>query len=109
MRTRRKIGGPKRRGRSRPAPSSARVPWKQLEQELKLFRTAADASPDLVYLVDPVEMKYLYVNETACRMSGFTRAEYMKLSPAYVAMQKPEDLKRIYEEVMEKRGEGLTT
>ena len=68
MRTKRKIDRPKRSGRSRPTPASARVPSKQLERELRLFRTAIDSSPDLIYVVDPVALRYLYVNDTACRI-----------------------------------------
>src|ERR1051325_6229420 len=107
MRIKRKIGSPKRRGRLRPEPSMARAPWKQLERDLELFRTAVDASPDHIYLIDPAAMRYVYVNDTALRASGYTRDELLKLRPGHLTHQKPLALKRIYAEVIAKGEQGV--
>src|SRR5258706_14430111 len=45
---------------------------KRREEELLRFRAAIDASPDMVYLTDPATIRFLYVNEAACRSAGYT-------------------------------------
>jgi len=40
------------------------------EVALRRFRAAMDASSDAIYLIDRATMRYIDVNETACRMTG---------------------------------------
>lgn len=54
---------------------------KQAEEELRRFRVALDASADLILLVDPVQKRYLDVNDAACRELGYTREEFLKMGP----------------------------
>ncbi|MFW6170601.1 MAG: PAS domain-containing protein [Planctomycetota bacterium] len=49
--------------------------------ELHRFRVALDFSADQVFLVDRQQMRFVDVNETACRCLGYTRAELLRLGP----------------------------
>ena len=100
MRTKAKTGGSARRAQDR---------REHADGELRQFRLAIDSSPDLIYLIDPDTLQYLYVNDTACRMSGFTREEYMKLGPVAASGQSPEDLKRVYAEAIANPDHSVTT
>jgi len=40
---------------------------KQQEEELRRFRTAMDVSEDMIWLIDPVRIKVIDVNDTVCR------------------------------------------
>lgn len=51
------------------------------EEDQRRFRTAIDVSADLVFLVDPVRMRYIDANETACRALGYSREELLTLGP----------------------------
>jgi diguanylate cyclase (GGDEF)-like protein/PAS domain S-box-containing protein len=82
---------------------------RQAEDELGQFRTAMDASPDQIYLIDPVAMRYLYVNETACRVNGYTREEYLKVPPRDASRVTREALQRMYEDLIAKGGESVAT
>src|SRR5690606_26826731 len=54
---------------------------KQREHDLARCRAAIDASPDMVYLTDPESLRFLYVSEAACRISGYSREEHLAMSP----------------------------
>src|SRR5882757_3756687 len=54
---------------------------KQREEELRRFRTAMDVSEDMIWLLDPVRMKVIDINDTACRKLGYSRAELLSLAP----------------------------
>jgi diguanylate cyclase (GGDEF)-like protein/PAS domain S-box-containing protein len=43
------------------------------------LRTVLDAWPDAVYAVHARELRFLYVNQTACQMLGVPEAEYLRL------------------------------
>lgn len=82
---------------------------KLAEAEMRRLTVAIDLSPDLFYLVDPEAMRFLYVNETACRVTGCTREQYSKLSPIDVANVDEAQLKQLYAEVIANGDEGLTS
>ena len=42
------------------------------------LRTVLDAWPDAVYVVHARELRFLYVNQTACQMLGVVEAEYLQ-------------------------------
>jgi PAS domain S-box-containing protein/diguanylate cyclase (GGDEF)-like protein len=54
---------------------------KRAEQELERFRAAMDATVDAIFLADPDTMRFLFVNETACRRLGFTREQLLQKPP----------------------------
>lgn len=49
------------------------------EEEQSRFRAAIDVSADLVLLVDPLRMRFVDANETACRFLGYSREELLAL------------------------------
>jgi diguanylate cyclase (GGDEF)-like protein/PAS domain S-box-containing protein len=79
------------------------------EEELLRFRAAMDTSGDPVYLIDPVAMRFLDFNETACRQTGYSREEMFKLGPLGLLQTDREELRRMYDAVIAKGDEGLTT
>ena len=78
---------------------------RQVEDELVQFRRLMDASPDQIYLVDPFAMRYVYVNEAACRQTGFTREELLSVPPWRIAQTTCEALQPFYEDIVAKGGE----
>jgi diguanylate cyclase (GGDEF)-like protein/PAS domain S-box-containing protein len=82
---------------------------KQREEELLRFRAAIDASPDMVYLTDPATIRFLYVNEAACRIAGYTHEEHLKIGPQDVLMVSREELSRLYEKVIAAGEAGTLT
>ena len=53
---------------------------KQAEEKLRLFRELIERSSDAIEVVDPANGRFLDVNETACRMLGYTRDELLALT-----------------------------
>src|SRR5882672_7387407 len=80
---------------------------KQQEEELRRFRTAMDVSEDMIWLIDPVRIKVIDVNDTVCRKLGYTRQELLGMDPQDIVSISREDLSRIYVRLME-GGEGDT-
>jgi diguanylate cyclase (GGDEF)-like protein/PAS domain S-box-containing protein len=80
---------------------------KRREEELRRFRTAMDASEDMIWLLDPVNMKVIDINDTACRKLGYSREELLSLAPQDVISISREELSRIYSRLIE-GGEGDT-
>jgi diguanylate cyclase (GGDEF)-like protein/PAS domain S-box-containing protein len=50
------------------------------EQELDRFRQAMDVSVDSIYLTD-ASLRFVYVNETACRRSNLSREQLLRMGP----------------------------
>jgi diguanylate cyclase (GGDEF)-like protein/PAS domain S-box-containing protein len=80
---------------------------KQREEELRRFRTAMDASEDMIWLIDPVRMSVIDVNDTACRKLGYPREELLSMAPQDVISISREELSRIYSRLIQ-GGEGDT-
>lgn len=58
---------------------------REAERSSRLFRELIDQSNDAVEVVDPETLRFLDVNETACRQLGYTRAELLSMRvPAIV-------------------------
>ncbi|MES3022133.1 MAG: EAL domain-containing protein [Pseudomonadota bacterium] len=51
----------------------------QLDEDLRRFRTAMDATADAIFLVDRTGMRFVDVNATACHMLGFEREDFLAL------------------------------
>lgn len=56
------------------------------QAELARFRAAMDVAADGIFLVDRQSLKYIDVNETACRMLGFTREALLKRGPIDISV-----------------------
>lgn len=53
---------------------------KKRESELKLFRTLLDHSSDGIEVVDPETLRFIDVNDRACRSLGYSRDELLSMS-----------------------------
>ncbi len=69
---------------------------KRVEEEQRRFRAAMDASADLMLLVDPTSLRYVDVNDAACRALGYTREELLKMGPPDIFSTPREELARMY-------------
>lgn len=69
------------------------------EEQLR-FRAAIDVSADLFLLIDPVSMRYVDVNETACRVLGYSRAELLALGPQDLFSGTREELAESYDRLI---------
>ena len=54
---------------------------KVYELETQHYRAAMDNSADILFVIDPVAMQIIYLNDTACRMTGFSRSELLAKKP----------------------------
>jgi diguanylate cyclase (GGDEF)-like protein/PAS domain S-box-containing protein len=73
---------------------------KRHEEGLQNFRMAMDASADAIYLVDRASMRFVDVNEAACRMQSRTRAELLALGPDRVLSLPQAELARTYDSII---------
>jgi diguanylate cyclase (GGDEF)-like protein/PAS domain S-box-containing protein len=74
---------------------------KQAEEEQRRFRAAMDASADLILLVDPVKLRYIDVNDAACRTLGYTRDELLEMGPQDIFSISTEDLRALYQRLIQ--------
>jgi diguanylate cyclase (GGDEF)-like protein/PAS domain S-box-containing protein len=82
---------------------------KQAEAAAALLSVTMDASPDYLYVVDPVQMRFIYVNDAPCKVHGITREQHLRLLPWKLLGVSREQCERAYAEVVAKAGETLTT
>jgi PAS domain S-box-containing protein/diguanylate cyclase (GGDEF)-like protein len=82
---------------------------KRAEQELERFRAAMDATVDAIFLADPDTMRFLFVNETACRRLGFTREQMLEKPPFEVLGKTREELRREQDAVIAAGERGTRT
>jgi diguanylate cyclase (GGDEF)-like protein/PAS domain S-box-containing protein len=80
---------------------------KQREEELLRFRTAMDVSEDMIWLIDPVRMSVIDINDTACRKLGYSREELLSKAPQDIISMSREELSRVYDRLIH-GGEGDT-
>jgi len=73
---------------------------KRGEAELRRFVGAMDAIADALYLVDRASMRFVHVNDAACRMRNMSRAELLGLAPEAGLPMSREELERIYDTVI---------
>jgi diguanylate cyclase (GGDEF)-like protein/PAS domain S-box-containing protein len=74
---------------------------KRGETALLRFAGAMDATADALFLVDRSSMRYIHVNEAACRMQALTRAGLLASSPAQVLGVSEEELAETYDRLIE--------
>ncbi|HEY6241742.1 MAG TPA: EAL domain-containing protein [Burkholderiales bacterium] len=73
---------------------------KRAEEEQRRFRAAMDASADLMLLIDPVSIRYVDVNDAACRALGYSREELLTMGPPDIFSTTREELSRLYERMI---------
>lgn len=74
---------------------------KHAEEALLRFRTAIDMARDAIFLIDRKTMRYIDVNDTACRLFGYSRDEMLQMGPAEL------NLGLSYEELEQKLDETI--
>ncbi|MEO8004920.1 MAG: PAS domain S-box protein, partial [Betaproteobacteria bacterium] len=70
------------------------------EESLRQFRAAMDLSPNLILLIDRASMRFVDVNDTACRLLGYSRAEFLELGPQDVSPFTHEELAAAYDRII---------
>jgi PAS domain S-box-containing protein/putative nucleotidyltransferase with HDIG domain len=69
-------------------------------EALRRFSAAMDAITDAIYLVDRASMRFIHINDAACRMRKQTREEMFALGPEGVLSTPREELERIYDQII---------
>ena len=71
----------------------------RLDEDLRRFRLAMDATADAIFLVDRAGMCFVDVNQTACRMLGFEREDFLQVGPGGSDDGQPQ-LDELYEKLL---------
>ncbi|MBS62434.1 EAL domain-containing protein [Salinisphaera sp.] len=69
-------------------------------RELKQLRSAIDASHDMIFVIDRESMRFLYVNDIACELTGHPRETFMASTPAQMLNVDPGVLEAEYDRVI---------
>jgi PAS domain S-box-containing protein len=73
---------------------------KLMEQQLRLKEFVLDQARDAIYLIDR-NLRFVYVNEEACRALGYSRHELLGLTPSDIDPgTTPEEAKRIWKQIL---------
>ncbi|MGC2519121.1 MAG: PAS domain S-box protein [Burkholderiales bacterium] len=68
------------------------------EEALRRFRVAMDYSADMIVLIDCATMRFVDVNETSCRLLGYSREELLEMGPQDVLPESRDSLEHDYNE-----------
>jgi diguanylate cyclase (GGDEF)-like protein/PAS domain S-box-containing protein len=74
---------------------------KRSEAALRRFAAAMDSTTDALFLVDRSSMRYIHVNEAACRIQAQTRAGLLASSPAQVLGVTEKELAETYDRLIQ--------
>jgi diguanylate cyclase (GGDEF)-like protein/PAS domain S-box-containing protein len=72
----------------------------RLDEDLRRFRLAMDATADAIFLVDRAGMCFVDVNQTACRMLGYEREDFLKVGPNKSIEGDLERLEDLYDKLL---------
>lgn len=73
---------------------------KRLEEQYRRFRVAMDASGDPILLVDREAMRFVDMNETAVKATGYTRDELLAMGPQDLLLADRAAIEREFDEVI---------
>lgn len=73
---------------------------KQAEERLRHLALAMDGTTDAIYLIDRASMKYVHVNDAACRMHHKQRDQLIAMPPWEVNLTERSELESIYDELI---------
>src|SRR6266849_1428956 len=73
---------------------------KRSEEALLRFRASMDMSDDMILLVDRKTMCFIDVNETVCRNLGYSREEFLAMTPEDVLPMTRKQLEAAYDEMI---------
>jgi PAS domain S-box-containing protein len=77
---------------------------KEAERSLRLFRTLIDQSTDAVEVVDPETLRFLDVNEKACKDLGYSREELLTMTVFDINRDIDESVRNRVFEVLQRVG-----
>ncbi|WP_254452041.1 EAL domain-containing protein, partial [Duganella vulcania] len=81
----------------------------RLDEDLRRFRLAMDATADAIFLVDRAGMCFVDVNVTACRMLGYEREDFLKVGPGKPGDAELNRLEELYEKLLSGDQSGAMT
>jgi diguanylate cyclase (GGDEF)-like protein/PAS domain S-box-containing protein len=70
---------------------------RRLEAESQRFRLALDNSADMILIIDRASMRYVDVNQTACRLLGYSREELLAMGPEEILPVARQEIERAYD------------
>jgi len=70
------------------------------------MRVVLDAWPDAVYVVHARELRFLYINQAACRMRGESMAQYLQEKPWEMVHVTREELAQQHEQLIAAPGQA---
>jgi diguanylate cyclase (GGDEF)-like protein/PAS domain S-box-containing protein len=73
---------------------------KRAEVALQRFRLALDNSADVILIIDRAAMLHVDVNQTACRLLGYSREELLTMGPADILPVSRGELEKTYDELI---------
>ena len=71
---------------------------KRAEEEQRQFRLALDNSADMIVLIDRKTMRFVDVNQTVCKLLGYSREELLKMGPQDLLPVSRAELEQAYDE-----------
>jgi diguanylate cyclase (GGDEF)-like protein/PAS domain S-box-containing protein len=74
---------------------------REAEEALRRFRAAMDVSVDAITLIDRASMRYIDVNEAACRALGYSRKELLALGPHDIFSGTRDELAAFYDRLIQ--------
>jgi diguanylate cyclase (GGDEF)-like protein/PAS domain S-box-containing protein len=72
----------------------------RLDEDLRRFRTAMDATADAIFLIDRSGMCFVDVNATACRMFGFERDDFLALGTNVLGPADRDRVQALYDRLL---------
>ena len=94
------------RSQSAADPGTARLPQQNIA-ELRRLRAAVDRCADSIYMIDKETLQFVDATSAALDRGGFSREEFMRLRPSDVMSKTPEELHRVYDEVIAAGAHGI--
>src|SRR5262249_50082407 len=82
---------------------------RRAETDLHRLRAAMDTTIDSIFVTDPATMRFLYVNDAACRRLGYTREQLLHVRPYDVAGKERAQVEREYAEAIAAGESGTRT
>ncbi|HVP10978.1 MAG TPA: PAS domain S-box protein [Phycisphaerae bacterium] len=73
------------------AADRAKASMQRAQRHLQRFRAALDTSADLIFLVDRTTMRFVDVNDTTCKVLGYSRHELLAMGPHDIDPIAPRD------------------
>ena len=74
---------------------------------LQALKLAVEAAPDPMLVSDADTLQLLYVNDAACRVTGYSREEMLRLGSTLLAGMVQGELKDVYRQAVERGEAGL--